>query len=59
MNDLNTNSEVKLLSDDELSCEELGAVSAGECTNADREWVVANWQNPLARWYLHAGCPKG
>ena len=45
------------LSDDELGCEKLDAVSGGQCTNADVEWVVANWQNPLARAWLHLGCP--
>jgi hypothetical protein len=44
-------------SNHELSCKELDAVSGGKCTNADVEWVVKNWQNPLARAWLHMGCP--
>ena len=44
-------------SDNELSCEELEAISGGKCNNADIDWVVANWGNPLARAWLHAGCP--
>ena len=56
MNDLNTKSEVDLLSSDELGCEELDAVSGGEC-DIYTTLSAFNSQNPLFKVWVKNGCP--
>jgi len=55
MNDVNIKSEVSLLSDDELSYEELDAASGGDCTLVEI-FQAYNGAGPLFKAWVQGGC---